>query len=203
MKNLGVTTLFLEHLKHDLHQQELDDWFKGRIAIPIETTEFLKRLDETYKLSFPYSFTELVYKAHEAGLRIVALDSSASSIAGNHVGIAQSYLLSAKQKIKAKNFTAIDIMEKERKEGRLEENVIVLTGVDHGSTTQTYEKIPGISELMKYPFLIISDSSEQKTPGVRLRPEAPYDFAYRNKPGTVHAIIVVEKPLSSPRRHTL
>lgn len=198
LKNLGVNTLFLEHIKYDLHQQELDDWFEQRIAIPVDTTEFLNRLDEKYGLFPPYSFTDLVYKAHEAGIRVIAIDSSASAIAGNHYEIAQSCISSAKQRIKALNFKAIQIM-KERITGKY----IVLTGTDHGSTTLTYEKIPGISELMQCPFVIISDSSEYKIPGVRLRPEMPYDLGYRNKPGTVHAIIVLEKARSSPRRRTL
>lgn len=198
LKDLGVTTLFLEHIKYDVHQQELDDWFEQRITNPVDTTEFLSRLDEKYRLFLPYSFTELVYKAHEVGIRVIAIDSSASAIAGNHCETAQSYVSSAKQRIKALNFKAIQIMTE-----RISGKYIVLTGTDHGSTTLTYEKIPGISELMQCPFVIISDSSEYKIPGVRLRPEVPYDLGYRNKPGTVHAIIVLENAISSPRRRTL
>ncbi|MBS0651956.1 MAG: hypothetical protein JSR39_00345 [Verrucomicrobia bacterium] len=195
LKAMGVNTLYLEHIKHDLMQQDLDDWFEGRTAcLPIHVTQFLEDLDRKYGLCSPYSYTGLVARAKEVGIRIIGFDTQAAAIAGCHPNIP----MNKEKRVLAINYQAKKIIE-ESKQGLF----IVLTGVDHGSTLR-HSKIPGISELIHCPFLIVSDSTEYKKPQVHLHPPSPIQLGYDNEEDTVHAVIVLENPpMDSQRRRSL
>jgi hypothetical protein len=194
LKAMGVTTLFLEHIKNDLMQKDLDDWFEGSTAcLQIHITQFLEDLDLKYSLCYPYSYTGLVMRAKEVGVRIVGFDTQAAAIAGCHPIIP----MNKEKRVLVINYQAKQIID-ELKQGMF----IVLTGVDHGSTLR-HSKIPGISELIHSPFLIVSDSTEYKKAQVYLHPPSPIQLGYDNEEGTVHAVIVLEKPLmDSLRRRT-
>jgi len=195
LQAMGVDTLYLEHIKHDLMQKDLDDWFEGRTdCLPIHITQFLEDLDRKYGLCPPYSYMGLVLRAKEAGVRIVGFDTQAAAIAGCHPNIP----MNKEKRVLVVNYQAKKIID-ESKQGLF----VVLTGTDHGSTLR-HSKIPGVSELIHCPFLIVSDSTEYKKPQVYLHPPSPILLGYDNKEDTVHAVIVLESPLmDSQRRRTL
>ena len=96
------------------------------------------------------------------------------------------------------NFEAQKTIKEQAQECRY----IVLTGVDHGSTLRTSKEIPGVSELVKCPLLIVCDASDIIPAKVILDPPSPYQLGYLNEPGTIHAMIAIDAPISSPRRNT-
>ena len=200
LQDLGVSILFLEHIKSDLFQDKLDAWFNEPFAdLPKDIALFLEDLDARYGLSEPYTYTNLVLQAKRADIRVVGIDTSESAIAGNPSNMALPSHISKTQRVKAMNFEAQKTIREQSQGCRY----IVLTGVDHGSTLRTSKEIPGISELVQCPFLIIANASDLDPAKVIHNPSSPYQLGYLNEPGTVHAFISVEASISSPRRNTI
>ena len=184
-------------------QEGLDNWSSREEASSQNTRDFLKSLDEKYALSdSEYSFTNLVTKVKEAGLRIVAIDSSIAAKAGAH----SSQPTNAKSRIKAMNYVAEKVMKAD--EGKREGKYIVLTGQDHGTLLRN-SPIPGISELMQCPFLIVADAETDREPDIILNPLDPYQLGYLNIANSVHAILTMSTPTAKTdnrpfiRRHRI
>ncbi|PRA26708.1 membrane-targeted effector domain-containing toxin [Pseudomonas poae] len=85
-KNQGVETLYLEHLKTDLHQLELNT-FHQSAHFPDSLKSFLKHQDyghmrfydgKTVNYTGPYTYTNIVQAANKHGIRVQAIDCSAS-----------------------------------------------------------------------------------------------------------------------------
>lgn len=198
LKVMGVTTLFLELIKSGSMQKELDQWVENdNQELAPQTAYFLKKLDKKYRLVAPYSYAGLIQCAKKEKIRIVAIDSPVSAVAGCHPDLP----LDLEKRILGLNYTAKQIMNKEIGQGK----AVILTGADHGSTLKN-SNVPGLSELMQWPFIIISDASKYKPPGAHLKPSSPSDLRYKNSDGSVHGIFVISKPTSpndSPRRSTM
>ena len=146
---MKITTLFLEHIKSGPMQKDLDKWFTGESAdLSPSTTQFLEKLDKKYHLPSLYSFTSLIKSAKEAGIRIVAIDSPISAVAGCHPDLP----MDTEERNLGMNYTAKQIMDKEVKEGKY----IVLTGANHGSKIRTLKGLAWISELMQCLLVIVS-----------------------------------------------
>lgn len=186
LREMGVRILFLEHLKYDLIQSELDDWYNDpKACLPASLQQDLQELDRKCNLlGHCYSYTQLVLKAKEANLRIVAIDTSISAMAG----ISRNSPLDQEKRILGMNYTAKTILDKEAAN-----KYLVLTGVDHASAT-SHAPYPGIGELMQCPTIIAASQKEQSSvPIVYHNPSASdlASFPCDNLPTHVHSIILL------------
>jgi hypothetical protein len=79
-KDNGVTTLYIEHLLSDLHQEDLDDYFSSaKNVMSARLEKYLKNLDNQNGLSgHNCSFYNLVKQAHNVEIKVVALDCTTS-----------------------------------------------------------------------------------------------------------------------------
>jgi len=83
LKELGVATLYLEHVCTDLHQAALTDYFStSGEGLPMQEhlKTFLDYLDRKNLIEQdkPYSFRKLVEKARDVGIKVIAIDCLAS-----------------------------------------------------------------------------------------------------------------------------
>ena len=144
LATIGVTTLFLEHLEHDILQTELDQWLNTPEGTPPPDPlqERLHALDKKYGLlDSPYSFTQLVLKTKAAGLRIVCLDTSISKVAGTN----NSSPTKQPDRILAMNYVGQQILKQE-----MNGKYLVLTGINHVTHTSS---IPSLAEIMQCPYI--------------------------------------------------
>ncbi|MGB3124046.1 MAG: membrane-targeted effector domain-containing toxin [Pseudomonas sp.] len=79
LKKHGVKTLYMEHLFTDLHQEALDT-FHSSLKMPPILENYLGNLDRGHMLDYrgPYTFTQVLKAANKHGIRIRALDCTAS-----------------------------------------------------------------------------------------------------------------------------
>ncbi|MGY2290731.1 dermonecrotic toxin domain-containing protein [Pseudomonas sp. SDO528_S397] len=79
LKKQGVKTLYIEHLLTDLHQRELD-LFHDTLNMPGELKDYLKRQDRGQMFDYqgPNTYTNVVKAANKYGIRVRALDCTAS-----------------------------------------------------------------------------------------------------------------------------
>lgn len=150
-KQEGVETLFLEHLFYDTMQTRLDNYFTlENNSLPPLLETYLLYLDDGFASSRPnyYSspsdriepgFKELVVAAKKAGIRVVGIDTESSYELGT-----------GGSRIEGMNYTAYEIMQKEKGSGKF----IALVGSAH---TSTFKGVPGLRELMGCPSLIIEE----------------------------------------------
>lgn len=156
-KKQGVETLFMEHMFHDSTQKWLDDYFNSPKGTPMPPylERYLNSLNNGYMLQVnpKYNFTEVVRAAKEAGIRIVAIDTTVSYLAGStdKEGVTEE---GTADRYKAMNFVAVNIMKEESKGGKF----IALMGSGHVGNEK--EGIPGIADLMGCPSVVIEDANK-------------------------------------------
>ena len=194
LKELGVETIFLEHLKNDLLQEKLDAWFKQEedAPLPEEVSEALAAIDFKYELTdSPYSYTNLVLAAKRSKIRIVALDSSIATKAGSfnrHVP------MNLDRRVMVMNYTSVEILEREKGKAK-EDRFVTLFGEKHGF----YKKITGIPQIIQCPLIVVADSEGLQQPNTYLQSDDPNknpeQLAYSN--GAIHALIVSPKRRST------
>ncbi|KQB53930.1 hypothetical protein AQS70_08615 [Pseudomonas endophytica] len=80
LQRQGVQRLYMEFFSTDLHQNALDI-FNGSLTTPMPAIlrEHLRWLEVHFKLTNPYTYTQLVETAHAQGIRVMALDATVSS----------------------------------------------------------------------------------------------------------------------------
>ncbi|NVZ72411.1 membrane-targeted effector domain-containing toxin [Pseudomonas costantinii] len=79
LKQQGVKTLYVEHLLTDLHQHELDI-LHDSLKMPSYLKAYLKQQDHGHMLNYqgPNTYTNVVKAANKYGIRVRALDCTAS-----------------------------------------------------------------------------------------------------------------------------
>lgn len=79
LKEQGVKTLYFEHLLTDLHQHELNV-LHDTFTMPVHLKAYLKRLDAGQMPHYegPHTFTNVIKAANKYGIRVRALDCTAS-----------------------------------------------------------------------------------------------------------------------------
>lgn len=188
---LGIKTIFLENIKSDEFQLEYDQWFNfsSESEMPDSLKAQLKYLDKIHSLPYSYSYLYLAQTAKRFKIRLVAIDTSSSSIAGTST----NSVLKVNDRILALNYKAQKIIHSELK--KCPEPYIILTGSNHGSRLKD-SKIPGLSELLQCPFLILGDTTPIKNePITHVNPKNLKEVGYkRHHTNTVHAIGVMQKP---------
>ncbi len=110
MKANGVTTLFLEHLLADSSQKWLDEYSHSPSGSPMPPylKNYLSLLDGCFYTDIRYNYAELVRSAKEAGIRVVAIDTTVSAFPVTTVELIEKRLL-------AMNFVAKQIMDREKR----------------------------------------------------------------------------------------
>lgn len=193
-QSMGVTRFFFECIKNDSMQKQLDEWFENKAIkkLPEKVKCYLKEQDKRQisKPSKPYRYVDLVRKAKEVGIRVIGLDSEAALRAGGGSSGQPAYL---PERIMGMNYAAKQILDAELSQSNSKEKYVILTGMEHGSSCKQGLFIPGISQLMQCPFMILLDSSANSKPGVFHHPSQLYKkWGCGNKKTTVHSIIVLD-----------
>jgi hypothetical protein len=157
-KAQGVTTLYMEHLLHERHQTMLDDWLRSppEVPMPIELEQYLNYLDKGYSLTGTATFLGIVKAAKENGIRIVAIDTEVTYQLGamNTLGTLNDTDV-IKKRYQAMNRIAVDRF-REYNDG---EKFVAFIGSGHVSTCLD---VPGVSDLLACPNIVITDVGEDK-----------------------------------------
>lgn len=189
-KKNGVRTLFIETLSYEL-QAHLDEYFSSpNFELPPLLREALRVKDEGCRLSGPYTYTNLVRKAKEEGIRIVGLDTDLAYEAGGTLSTYEQTL----ERVQALNYLAEKIIRYEKGKGKY----VVFVGSLHGTSVNTENgRILGLADLLQIPLMIANDKAGK--PSLKMNISGadtgnPYlvDFA--------HIHIYSEKPI--PTTHS-
>jgi hypothetical protein len=154
----GVTTLFMQNLLSEPHQTLLDEYFsQTQATMPRRLELYLEYLDSISELSEPATYTNVIKAAKQHGIRIIAFDTEATSSIGlikTLADLSQQKILLA-QRCKAVNLQFLKCFRDIDIEGKF----VAFVGSAHVST---YENIPGISDLIGCPNLVIQDAQKSK-----------------------------------------
>jgi hypothetical protein len=125
-KQLGVTTLFMEHITSSSMQDILDDYLNGpETKLPPILREYIECLSERCGVDGKYDFEALIVAAKKAGIRIVGVESDVSLAAGKNKKLK---LVNFTQRVQAMNYEAKKIIDREMKG---DERFIALLGSAH------------------------------------------------------------------------
>lgn len=151
LRQLGVTTLFMEHFNYDTMQSYLDDYFNSESEEmhPVLAMN-LSRYDQAYGLISPYTYTDVVRQAKKAGIRIVGIDTSLAYD-----------LKDEDRRLKGMNYEAQKIIRHEQGSGKY----VVLLGAAHSTNVDWQSKftIPGIADMLQCPKIMVDDSDDGGT----------------------------------------
>lgn len=152
LKEAGVTTLFMEFVEYDGGQKALDAYFQSKdpkMDIPPEVKVILQEYDDHFHFEdkgIP-GFMDLVRAAKAAGIRIVGLESEASSLAGySRTGSGGA------ERLEALNYNTKVIIDKEKGDGKF----IALMGTSHVIET---DGVLGMSQMMGLPSMLLFDQN--------------------------------------------
>ena len=137
MKAAGVDTLFLEEVMYDSEQSILDAYLKAPGEAP-------------FPLTFDPYLIHIINAAKQQKIRVVGIGTTLSMFATEVRGVYKD----VKTRLETMNFSAVQIMEKERGEGKF----VAFVGLVH--LANHYEETPGISQLLGCPNLLIHDGDE-------------------------------------------
>ena len=155
-----VKTLYLEHLQSDLHQSLLDDYFQTG-KMPLRLDRFLQAQDLGHRIapSSPYTFSQLVREARRHGIRIVAIDCSASYFSKGTPS--ETPWMTRYETFSY--FASRTIRAHQARVGA--HKWIALTGNSHANT---FQGIPGLAELLGTVGVRISDTAPGTSLGLRM-----------------------------------
>ena len=155
-----VKTLYLEHLQSDLHQSLLDDYFQTG-KMPLKLDRFLQAQDLGHRIapSSPYTFSQLVREARRHGIRVVAIDCSASYFPKGTPS--ETPWMTRYETFSY--FASRTIGAHQARTGG--HKWIALTGNSHANT---FEGIPGLAELLGTVGVRISDTAPGTSLGLRM-----------------------------------
>lgn len=149
LKQVGVTTLFIEHLFHETMQPLLE-----ATKAPPLLDSYLKHLDREAGLKQGQpGFHQLVTAAKAAGIRVVAIDNRdayKANISNSGIGAMVDEARNG-DRYKTMNYVACSIIEKEKGNGKF----IALVGNAHSTTC---EKVLGLSEILGCPTILVEDA---------------------------------------------
>jgi hypothetical protein len=161
LRRLGVDTLYLEHLQHDIHQADLDQLHRsGSLSPALE--RFLAEQDIGHMTSAASGATyrSLVEAAFRVGIRIVALDLMVSyHLRGVHDEAGASAAGTPDTRIKLMNHVAVARIVHDQR-GQIgkpgPQRWVALVGNAHAGT---FNDIAGIGERLGVPSLRVEDAS--------------------------------------------
>ncbi|TFY89447.1 toxin [Pseudomonas nabeulensis] len=148
LKKQGVQTLYFEHLLTDLHQHELDIFHK-RLKMPEDLKAYLKRQDGGHMLNYqgPHTFTNVIKAANKYGIRVRALDCTASyNVKGARGASPRNTLFS---------YFANEVIKADQA-AHGPHKWVALMGSAH---TDINERVPGIAQLQDAVSLHVRDAA--------------------------------------------
>ena len=155
LKALKVKTLYVEHLLTDLHQAELDTFFRTA-KMPHNLKDYLKAQDAGHMplYSGPNTYSQVIHAANKYGIRVRALDCSASYNVKGAGDDARNQMFSyfASQVIKADQ--AVNGPHK----------WVAFIGSAH---TNIHRQVPGLAELQGAVSLHIRDTAPNLSSNIR------------------------------------
>ena len=146
LKEEGVETLYLEHLLTDLHQAELDLFYRTS-KMPKNLKRYLKTQDTLKMRGYTGddTYTNVVKAANKAGIRVRALDCTASyHVKGLYTDNARTKLF---------NYFANEVIKADQL-AQGPHNWVALIGDSH---FDTYLGVPGVAQLQEAVSLRILD----------------------------------------------
>lgn len=189
LKSQGVTTLYMEHLLHECHQEMLDAYLKSPIDAPMpkRLELYLRHLDFEQELDGSATYINIVKSAKENGIRVVAIDSEATyqiGITRNLSDLNDTQL--SIDRLKAMNISMLERFSQYNDGGKY----IAFIGSGHVSTCNG---VPGVSDLLGCPNIVIHDLKKAQTQE-KIEVNAQYtdiknitanfDFLYERNPKT-------------------
>lgn len=165
LKKEGFEILFMEHFFYDTDQNDLDKFFQTKDAPLSGTLQARLREMERHQLIIgeevvKYSFTDVLYAAREAGIRVVGIDVS-TTYKAQKIGYDNEQLDDKRQRYM--NYTAHEIIKKEAGSG---EKWCALMGNTH---VHSFKNVPGVAELTGARSVQIFDTgTHNKISGVTL-----------------------------------
>ena len=153
LKSQGVEILYMEHLLHECHQTLLDEYYRSppNTKMPQLLELYLKDQDKNRGLSGSATFYNVVKAAKENGIRIIAIDSEVTY----QLGVAKNIgdLSDSKEdRIKAMNMLMLERFQEYQ--NSTTGKYVMFIGSAH---VATYLNIPGGSELLGCPSIVIND----------------------------------------------
>lgn len=164
LRDLGVKTVFMENFLYDAHQPLLDHYFETPEAeVPILLKACLE--DNPYEFESPYTLVDVLKAAKRCGIRIVGIDTSVA----NEVGTSDDGKPDPMERVKAMNYVAKRIIEKEKGDGKY----LAYMGIAHAATIIQYDDdVPsrvafqstGMADLLQCPLLFFKDTEGDEEP---------------------------------------
>lgn len=198
LKKQGVKTLYIEHLLTDLHQQALDT-YQRTLKMPSILEHYLITLDhgQMPRYKGPHTFTNVLKAANKYGIRIRALDCTAS------------YHVKGLNGLEARNEMFSYFANEVIKADQLAEGPHKWVAFVGSSHTDMYLGVPGLVQLQDAVSLHVRDTAPQlarplhssgwqavdEGPGVALRSD------FRIETGITG--IPVHQPVPGPNRSSL
>ncbi|AZF07312.1 membrane-targeted effector domain-containing toxin [Pseudomonas sp. R5-89-07] len=167
LKQQKVKTLYVEHLQTDLHQADLDLFNRtGRMPDNLKNFLISQNRGHMREYSGPDNYTNVLEAANKLGIRIRALDCSASYYLK---GMEESKIA----RTRLFNFHAHKVIEADQA-AQGPHKWVAFMGNSH---TDTYMKIPGVAQLQDAVSLDIEDAApglgrELHTGYWRVKPKA-------------------------------
>jgi hypothetical protein len=153
-KQLGVKTLYLEHLFYDVIQTDLDDYYNGS-SMSSALEAFLDAQDQGQGVHpgyrEKYGLKALVQAAQENHIRVVAIDTEDSYMAGADF---RDGVVDTAARNKALSYQSLDIIQK-----TIPEKFIAFVGASHVCENHG---VLGLSELLGVPNFVIGDTKEPR-----------------------------------------
>ena len=156
-----VKTLYMEHLLTDFHQADLNAFARSG-KMPEDLERYLTELDKGHRTdpSGRYTFLEVVKSAQKNHIRIQAIDCMSSYQVRGLRGAAQNY----RQQM-MNYFSHIVINADQAARGS--HNWVALVGESHANT---FDGVPGLSELEGGIGLRIEDVAPGQSQGIEVDP---------------------------------
>ena len=155
LKKQGVTTLFFEHLLIEAHSEALNEYFKPETKqMPSMLKDYLAYLDKGFNAYPPNTYTNLIMKAKECGIKVIPIDTVVS------YSLKPMNEKEQQQRNLMMNYIAAQQLTKylenpNEKDGKY----LVFCGSSHINMYDT--GVPGITELTGSPTVVIEEIKEK------------------------------------------
>lgn len=153
LKELGVTTLFLEHVFSDTQLELFEAYFKSEtLEMPVMLKNYLSYLDCGHlgeNHSSPYSFTGVVIQAKLHGIKIIPIDTYASYAIKPGLS---TLATSSKKRALLMNYVAAKQLQAYQQSSPAEKYVVFCGSMHINAVTH---KVPGITECTGLPTIVV------------------------------------------------
>lgn len=187
----GVRTLYLEHLQTDMHQDDLDGFFKTGV-MSVRLQNFITELDLMFETDWlgRYTFMTLIKTAQKRKIRITAIDSFVS-----YYGIPPSS--GSTDRVALMNYYSHLLINVNQLHHQ--SKWIALVGSAH---INTFEGVPGLADLNAVVSIRVNDLPADETGGIFKDPGEIYRCSRAHRPRAVQGDLLLEVGVTNAR-HTM